>query len=123
MAQQSIAKAAGRVCINCGGQVTFKPGSDAVECGHCGHVQGIERAAVTNIVEYDFATARTSAPTGAAAEIAEGGREVQCNTCGARAVVTVQATRCPFCDAPVVVEIPHSERQILPESLLPFGLD
>jgi hypothetical protein len=61
---QPLAKVAGRVCMNCGGGVSFKPGSDAVECAHCGHVQGIERAEVTNIVEYDFATARTTAPTG-----------------------------------------------------------
>jgi hypothetical protein len=120
---QPIAKVAGRVCMNCGGGVSFKPGSDAVECAHCGHVQGIERAEVTNIVEYDFATARTTAPTGAAAEISSGGREVCCSTCGARAVVTGQATRCPFCDAAVVVEIPESARQILPESVLPFALD
>jgi hypothetical protein len=52
-----------------------------------------------------------------------GGREVECKNCGARTIVTGQATRCPFCDAAVVVEIPDDRPQILPQSVLPFGID
>lgn len=115
------ARVAGRRCANCGGDVAYKPGHDAIECAFCGHLEPIVVA--RHVVEYDFATALERAPTGPAAELAAGGREIECKSCGARAVVTRQATRCAFCDAAVVVELPEERRQILPESVLPFEVD
>ena len=58
------------------------------------------------IVEHDFANARARIQRGPAAGLATGAREVQCKTCGARSVTTLQARRCPFCDEPLVVELP-----------------
>lgn len=114
---------AGRRCPNCGGAVAFQPGKDALVCRYCSHAELIEIPANATIETYDLDAALAQVPHGAAAEVASGGREVQCKTCGARTVVTDQATRCPFCDAPVVVELPDSPQQILPHSVLPFGID
>ena len=122
-APKSAPAVAGRRCANCGGAVAFAPGKCALVCRYCEHAEPIEVPAGFTIATYDLDAALAQIPHGAAAEIASGGREVQCKQCGARTVVTDQATRCPFCDAPVVVELPESARQILPQSVLPFGVD
>ncbi len=114
---------AGRRCAQCGGDVAFRPGKDAIGCKYCDHLEPILVDASRAVLELDFETALTTAPTGPASELSAGGREIECKTCGARTIVTGQATRCPFCDAAVVVEIPESTRQILPQSVLPFGID
>lgn len=117
----AMPRIAGRRCDQCGGQVAFKPGHDALECRFCGRLDDIVVPRL--IVEHDYATARTTAPTGPASEVAMGGREVACTQCGARVVTCAQATRCAFCDAALVVEIPEERRQILPESVLPFRIE
>jgi hypothetical protein len=122
-ASPETAKVAGRTCSNCGGTVMFQPGKNAVVCKYCEHTEVIEVPASFELRQYDLAAALDSIPHGPAGEIAKGGREVQCNTCGARAIVTGQATRCMFCDSPVVVELPDAPNQILPETVLPFGVD
>ena len=122
-APQAKGGIAGRRCGQCGGDVRFKPGTDAVECKFCSYLEQIVVAPDRVVHEYDLDTALTAAPTGAASELSAGGREVECKNCGARTVVTGQATRCAFCDAAMVVEIPQESRQILPESVLPFAID
>jgi hypothetical protein len=122
-AQAAPAKVAGRACTNCGGAVVFSPGKNAVACRYCDHLDVIEVPAGFQLNEYDLAAALDTIPHGAAEQISQGGREVQCKTCGARAVVTGQATRCMFCDSPMVVELPDAPDQILPETVLPFGVD
>jgi hypothetical protein len=127
MAEPAVAPAkagvAGRRCSQCGGDVAFRPGKDAVGCKFCEHLDPIVLDPARVVVELDLDTALTTAPTGAAAEVSAGGREIECKNCGARTIVTGQATRCPFCDAAVVVEIPDDRPQILPQSVLPFGID
>jgi hypothetical protein len=114
---------AGRRCAQCGGDVAFRPGRDAIACKFCDHVEPIPVDPQRRIVELSLDHALTTAPMGPAAELTTGGREVECKTCGARTVVTGQATRCAFCDAAVVIEIPDDRPQILPQSVLPFGVD
>jgi len=109
-------------CPNCGADTTLKPGADALACSHCGHVVKIEDSAAP-IHEYDFHEALTRLRRQPADQMTAGGREVMCENCGARTVVTQQATRCPFCDNALVVEVKQSEATIIPESVLPFALD
>jgi hypothetical protein len=122
-AREAPAKVAGRACGNCGGAVVFSPGKYAVTCRYCDHIEPIDVPADFQLVEYDLAAALDSIPHGAAAAISQGSHEVQCKTCGARTVVTGQATRCVFCDSPMVVELPDAPDLILPETVLPFGVD
>jgi hypothetical protein len=75
------------------------------------------------IQENDFATARQRVRRGPATDMAQNGREVQCKNCGARSVTTLQAKRCPFCDEPLVVDLPSSPDTILPDAVLPFAVE
>lgn len=115
-------KASSFPCPNCGADTALRPGADALACGHCGTVTKIDGSAAP-IHEYDFTEALTRLRRQPADQLTAGGREVMCQTCGARTVVTKQATRCPFCDNALVVEVKATEASIVPESVLPFALD
>ncbi len=99
----------------------LEPGAEALKCTFCGHVVPI--AGPPKIIqENDFETARQRVKRGSAAEMTAHGREVQCKNCGARSVTTLQAKRCPFCDEPLVVELAPTSDSILPDAVLPFGI-
>lgn len=106
-------------CKSCGAAQTLAPGAEALTCAYCGAVTPIVRA-TRAIVEHDFEQARARIQRGPAAGLATGAREVQCKTCGARSVTTLQARRCPFCDDPMVVELPATADSILPDAVVPF---
>jgi LSD1 subclass zinc finger protein len=108
-------------CGTCGAPQTLAPGAEALACAHCGAVTPIAPVPRA-IVEHDFETARARVQRGPAGGLATGAREVQCKTCGARSVTTLQARRCPFCDEPLVVEIPPTADTILPDAVLPFAI-
>lgn len=109
-------------CGACGANLEFKPGADRLECPYCGHSQAIQRRGDQLIAEYSFENALREARTRRPSELMQGGHEVRCTGCGASSVVAGQAARCPFCDAPVVVE-ESKDLVIVPESVLPFKLD
>ena len=115
-------KADGYPCPECGAQTALEPGTDSLVCDHCGAKIPIESAGRA-IVEHDFAEAIAGKGHRPADQMAAGAREVQCKVCGARAIITRQADRCAFCDAPMVVELDHAEDTILPESVLPFVIE
>ena len=108
-------------CGQCGSSLEFKPGSDSMRCPHCGHTQALPGGGV--ISEHDFHAGIARARRQPSAALVEGGHNVQCEGCGAQTVVAGQAARCPFCGSPVVVEIKELGQVIVPESVLPFGLD
>lgn len=103
--------------------MVFSPGKNAVVCRYCDHVDPIEVPVNFELVEYDLAAALDGIPHASAEQLSQGSHEVQCKTCGARTVVTGQATRCVFCDSPMVVDIPDAPDLVLPETVLPFGVD
>lgn len=109
-------------CPTCGADTALKPGADSLVCAHCGAVTPIAENA-TPIHEYDFHDALARLRRVPADQITAGAREVMCQTCGARTVVTKQATRCPFCDNALVVVVEAAESTIIPESVLPFGIE
>jgi Zn finger protein HypA/HybF involved in hydrogenase expression len=123
-------------CNSCGAKLEFKPGADALQCPYCGAQQSIGPGAggdsgqaaggapppAAPPQEYSFEEALRNARTQPARSLAQNGQEVQCNGCGALSVVTGQASRCPFCDSPVVVH-EADDQIIVPESVLPFKLD
>ncbi|MCB9713867.1 MAG: hypothetical protein H6712_08440 [Myxococcales bacterium] len=109
-------------CGQCGADLQFKAGTNAMTCPYCGHVESIA-ADQRPIVEYDLKSGLAAMRRAPARALATEGKAIQCGGCGAVAVVTTAASRCAFCDAPSVVEIDSAEEVFLPESLLPFGLD
>ena len=109
-------------CQSCGAKLTYKPGAGALMCPYCGTKQDIA-APEAPIVEYSLAEGLSRARKSRAGDLAERGVEMECNGCGARAVVTKQSDHCAFCGSPMVVEVQSDEELILPESLLPFQVD
>ena len=100
----------------------LEPGAESLKCTFCAHVVPIA-AQPRLIQENDFESARQRVKRGSAAEVTQHGREVQCKNCGARSVTTLQAKRCPFCDEPLVMELAPTHDSILPDAVLPFGVD
>jgi len=110
-------------CNACGSDLRFSPGSDLLECDHCGAKQAIDGApegASTTIKELDFnrATER-ELPADEVSEVIT----VSCENCGAQVAFEPNntSTECPFCASPVVSDT-KPKRQIKPRALLPFGL-
>lgn len=109
-------------CPQCGARTTLDPGTDSLACAHCGAVTRIELIAAP-IHEHDLRDAISRARTRPADQLTANGKEVMCKNCGARTIVTQQATRCPFCDEAMVIAVEHADVTLVPESVLPFALD
>ncbi|MGE5182632.1 MAG: hypothetical protein ACM31C_11245 [Acidobacteriota bacterium] len=108
-------------CSQCGAPMAFAPGTSQLACDHCGNAVAITLAEGV-IVSYDLFGPQAKAALAAAAVVHEG-REIECKQCGARAMVTGQATRCAFCDAPMVVEVDAKAPGIPPGGVQPFAID
>jgi DNA-directed RNA polymerase subunit RPC12/RpoP len=107
-------------CVQCGAPMSFDPKLLGLSCEHCSSVAAITPPA-GDVPVYDL-FGKTAVASIGAAEVVAAGREVTCKRCGASAIVTRQATRCAFCDAPEVVEVTDN-RAIPPGGVLPFMVD
>lgn len=106
-------------CEQCGSALEYAPGSDQLRCSHCGHTQAIQGE--RSILEHDFEDMLQRIARAPASTL--GGHSVQCEGCGAQAMLAGQAGRCAFCGAPVVMDVKELGEIVPPESLLPFGID
>ncbi len=109
-------------CAQCGAKLEFAPGTDHLECPYCGHKESIETDQKP-VVEYDLHEGLAALKTAPAGQLSVGGKAVECQGCGAVAIVTAQAGRCAFCDSPTIVDANSDEEIFLPESLLPFAVE
>lgn len=109
-------------CQSCGAKLVFDPGEDNLACTHCGRIQEIEKNDGQAIVEYSLEDARARARRVPVGGLGGDGHEVHCTSCAAVYVVDGHASRCPFCDSPVVLEDTDAD-VIAPESLLSFRID
>ncbi|MBI4815636.1 MAG: hypothetical protein HY791_05240 [Deltaproteobacteria bacterium] len=109
-------------CQACGATLAFQPGTEHLVCSYCGHSQQIGGENEKPIQEYSFEEAKTKSSKRKLSSLVDKGTTVACKGCGAVTVVSGTAARCPFCDAPVVLQADDSEI-FLPESLLPFGVE
>jgi len=107
-------------CTNCGADLTFAPGTDALACPYCGTQNAIEAPDV-DIKERDF-RAHLQA-TEDAQEVYEV-QTVQCDQCGAASTMedNVTSDLCPFCGSALVLST-DTQRLIKPQALLPFEID
>ena len=105
-------------CPNCGADLRFDPGADAMKCTHCEaevdvpHVDD-EAAQVENDLRDQIAN-------GATLETVEI-PSLNCNTCGASVEFDADehSRLCPFCDSAIVADV-TMQRNIVPQGLLPF---
>jgi DNA-directed RNA polymerase subunit RPC12/RpoP len=105
-------------CGGCGARLEFAPGSSAMQCPYCGFRQEIT-AGDRRIDEIAFADLATlpRKPVGSI-----GAYVFVCQRCAARTETNETASVCQFCGAPLVIDAAASG-QIVPEGVLPFGLD
>lgn len=114
-----------RACPECGGDLQWDAGKQALACPYCGTVApwGPGSPGPASIAEHDLAEALARADEGARG-YGMARREVQCTSCKAITVFDADrvADRCAFCASPAVV--PHSALKdpITPQSLLPFRI-
>ena len=104
-------------CAQCGANLTFAPGADALTCEYCGFVNEIPTLD-TAVVERDYEAHLAEAERDAAVvEVLT----VKCTNCGAETTLdpTVVADACPFCGSDVV-STGRSTRLLKPEAVLPF---
>lgn len=111
-------------CDACGSDLRYAPGTDALECDHCGNTQPIEGAQSTwrggAIQELDFHQAiKNGLSEYEHSEL----RTISCENCGAHVEFDpkTHAAECPFCATPIVADT-GPERQIKPRGLLPFAM-
>jgi LSD1 subclass zinc finger protein len=106
-------------CRQCGGMLTFEPGTDSLKCPYCGAMNQIAASAAP-VEELDYNTyLRQSHDSAETVEVSS----VKCGACGAESTLPPGTTsgRCPFCGQPIVAQA-VSKRQIKPQSLLPFAV-
>lgn len=106
-------------CKNCGANLHFAPGAQALVCPYCGTTNEIAAPADARVEELDYLHALQTIPPEDLAETIT----VRCNTCGAETTLqpNVTASRCPFCGSAIVAQA-VSRRLIKPKALLPFHI-
>ncbi len=107
-------------CAQCGGRLTFAPGTDELVCPYCSHRNRIT-AAESFAGEQDFGEAMKRLEAGH--EMVEH-HTVKCDACGAQPEVSAKATAtaCPFCGSSIVSQA-RASTAIKPDSVLPFAID
>ncbi len=112
-------------CEQCGADLRFTPGQTQLTCTHCGHVQSIPVAPVS---ERHRALGELPLDRGLDDDLASASmqeaRATPCPSCGAVVQFdgATHAAKCPFCDTPVVIGT-GTERRIKPQAVLPFQLN
>ncbi|OWJ64910.1 primosomal protein N' (replication factor Y) - superfamily II helicase [Inquilinus limosus] len=108
-------------CASCGAQLEYAPGTRAMKCPYCGHENPIAASPWSTVAEIDYgaglAEAEQSAPT-------ETVPVISCKRCAAAFQLdpAIQASRCPFCGTPIVLES-RAVTHLRPGAVLPFGFD
>ncbi|MBL7490039.1 hypothetical protein I6A60_26270 [Frankia sp. AgB1.9] len=116
--QQASVASATYPCGGCGARLEFAPGSTSMRCPYCGFTQEIA-AGDREIHEIAIENLATL-PRKPVASI--GAYVYVCQRCAARSESNETATLCQFCGSPLVID-PAATGQIVPEGVLPFGLD
>jgi predicted RNA-binding Zn-ribbon protein involved in translation (DUF1610 family) len=112
-----------RACPECGGDLQWNAGKQALVCPYCGTVAPWKPGDATPgaIAELDLAQALAKADDGGRG-YGDARREVQCQSCRAISVFEADrvADRCAFCGSPAIVPYEALKEAITPQSLLPF---
>lgn len=105
-------------CPQCGGNVSFDPGQQALACPYCKHVSPIaDLKRAERRVELDFEAALARFDALAVEEL----RIVSCSACGGETTLApnVESGACDFCGTAIVAVGPTT-KAMKPQYLLPF---
>lgn len=106
-------------CAQCGAQVEFCPGAQALTCTHCGY-ENPPPAPTEVVEEQDF---RAMLEEISRSEDLQDCIDVKCDACGAavHGLGSRTALSCPYCSSNIVATA-KSRRLIKPKGVLPFRI-
>lgn len=106
-------------CTNCGANLVFEPGQNALKCPYCQTENRIAVAAEP-VEEIDFRQAMEQLRRG---QETRDVLTVRCSACGAESTLNTDITAdcCPFCGSAIVAQA-GSRKLIRPRYLLPFKI-
>ena len=107
-------------CNDCGADLKFAPGKDALTCPYCGAENEIPESDVV-VEELDFHKYLAQLKAGQETyEVVT----ARCTNCGAKSTLdeNITSDECPFCGSSLVHE-KASTRLIKPQAILPFKID
>ncbi|MDC6366352.1 MULTISPECIES: DNA helicase PriA [Flavobacteriaceae] len=108
-------------CINCGAELTYKPGTTSISCEYCGHQESI------NIDENGFEELELYPylKEMGGQKHSEEISMLHCKNCGAEQHVeeNYKSLHCVYCSMPLVIEDAYKQEWILPGAVLPFQIE
>jgi DNA-directed RNA polymerase subunit M/transcription elongation factor TFIIS len=111
-------------CPNCGASLSYKPGSTALICDHCGSSFEIKTEIPVQDAQKENDLAAALAGAWQAAQSEGQAFVVKCPACGAQSALekNMFSSNCAFCGSPLTVK-PDSKAVANPQAVLPFKLD
>lgn len=109
-------------CSGCGALLHFNPGTHNLLCDYCGVSNAIENAPDSNIIlPYDYEEFIAGIDNNKqSADL----KVVNCKNCGSQTILDqfVTSDKCPFCTAPLVLDLESGQQYIPPHYILPFAI-
>lgn len=109
-------------CSGCGALLHFNPGTHNLLCDYCGVSNAIENAPDSNVIlpyDYDeFIAGIDNNKQSADLKV------VNCKNCGSQTILDqfVTSDKCPFCTAPLVLDLESGQQYVPPHYILPFAI-
>lgn len=107
-------------CSGCGALLHFNPGTHNLLCDYCGVSNAIESAPDSrDILPYDYEEFVAGIDNNKqSADL----KVVNCKNCGSQTILDqfVTSDKCPFCTAPLVLDLESGQQYVPPHYILPF---
>jgi LSD1 subclass zinc finger protein len=109
-------------CSGCGALLHFNPGTHNLLCDYCGVSNVIEDAPDSrDIAPYDYEEFVAGIDNNKqSADL----KVVNCKNCGSQTILDqfVTSDKCPFCTAPLVLDLESGQQYVPPHYILPFAV-
>jgi LSD1 subclass zinc finger protein len=109
-------------CSGCGALLHFNPGTHNLLCDYCGVSNAIENAPDSDVIlPYDYEEFVAGIDNNKqSADL----KVVNCKNCGSQTILDqfVTSDKCPFCTAPLVLDLESGQQYVPPHYILPFAI-
>jgi LSD1 subclass zinc finger protein len=108
-------------CGGCGALLHFMPGTRNLTCQYCGESNIIESNDDDVVVSLDYDKFIAGIDT---TKQSDNLKVVNCPGCGSQTLLDVFVTsdKCPFCTAPLVLNLESGQQYVTPHYILPFAI-
>jgi LSD1 subclass zinc finger protein len=107
-------------CAGCGALLHFEPGTHSLKCDYCGESNTIKAKDGDNdLKSFDYEKFVEGIDTKKQGDTL---KVVNCPGCGSQTILQEFTTsdKCPFCTAPLVLELGSGQQYVTPHYILPF---